>query len=164
MTTAETPQHKLTLKQERFVAHYLTTGNATQAYKNAGYTASTDLTARVEGSRLLAKPNVQLAIEHRKQLIAASSDESPEAVARELWKLARSGDTSASRVSALRTLADIYGLTAGSARELPDALNAMLDAVRLGIQAGSQQAAISERKVVEIAQPRTATTDSPDIV
>lgn len=53
-------------KQQRFVAEYLTTGNATQAAIAAGYSASG---AAVQGSRLLDTPEVQQAISEQQQVM-----------------------------------------------------------------------------------------------
>lgn len=39
--------------------HYAKTGNATESYKQAGYKYKTDGVARVQSSRLLAKPNIK---------------------------------------------------------------------------------------------------------
>lgn len=50
---------KLTVKQQRFCDEYIKSGNATQAYKKAGYSANTDSTASSEGSKLLRKPRIQ---------------------------------------------------------------------------------------------------------
>lgn len=50
---------KLTVKQEAFCLHYAKTGNATESYLAAGYKAKNNNIARVEASKLLAKPNIQ---------------------------------------------------------------------------------------------------------
>ena len=49
----------LTIKQRKFVKHYLATGNATESYRVAGYTANTYLVAKSGGSRLLTKADVK---------------------------------------------------------------------------------------------------------
>ena len=133
MTTAPP---KLTLKQERFVDFYLKLGNATDAYQRA-YDAQPE-PARRAASRLLTKVDIQQAIELRKQEIAEADEATPAAITAELWKLARHGDTSASRVSALRTLADIHGMMAGSQRDLPDATRALIAGFQAGLQQVSQ--------------------------
>lgn len=53
----------LTVKQEKFAQCYAKTGNATQAYIEAGYKATHVTVARTEGSRILAKPCVKARIE-----------------------------------------------------------------------------------------------------
>ena len=54
---------KLTPKQALFVAHYGNTMNATESYKVAGYAASTDNIAAVEGYKLLRIPKLKAAID-----------------------------------------------------------------------------------------------------
>lgn len=46
-------------KQAKFCLEFLRTGNATEAYKAAGYTPRSDAIAAVCASQLLRKPNVQ---------------------------------------------------------------------------------------------------------
>ena len=53
---------KLTVKQEKFVHEYLVSGNATLSYQKAGYSGR-KTTVRVEGCKLLTKPNIQHAIQ-----------------------------------------------------------------------------------------------------
>lgn len=48
----------LTIKQQRFVDEYIILGNATQAYKAAGYKAASDTIAASEGLKLLRNPKV----------------------------------------------------------------------------------------------------------
>jgi phage terminase small subunit len=55
----------LTPKQQRFVEEYLIDLNATQAYLRAGYKVK-PASARVQSCRLLADPNIALAIEEAK--------------------------------------------------------------------------------------------------
>lgn len=50
---------KLTEKQKRFADYYIESGNATEAYKRAGYSVKTDEAARVNASRLLTNANVR---------------------------------------------------------------------------------------------------------
>ncbi len=53
----------LTVKQEKFCQLYAQTGNATQAYKDCGYKYKNDTVARVESTRLVAKPSIKARIE-----------------------------------------------------------------------------------------------------
>ncbi len=46
-------------KQAKFCLEFLRTGNATEAYKAAGYTPRSDAVAAVCASQLLRKPNIQ---------------------------------------------------------------------------------------------------------
>ncbi|MBO5957528.1 MAG: terminase small subunit [Bacteroidales bacterium] len=50
---------KLTVKQEAFCLHYAKTGNATESYKQAGYSVKSDTVAGVEGHKLLKNPKVK---------------------------------------------------------------------------------------------------------
>lgn len=56
---------KLTIKQKRFADEYLISGNATDAYKKAGYRYSSDSMASVEGHKLLRNPKVSEYINKR---------------------------------------------------------------------------------------------------
>jgi phage terminase small subunit len=58
-------EDKLTIKMQKFVDYYIETTNATQAYKLAGYSASNDNIAGVEGHKLLKNPKIARAIEAR---------------------------------------------------------------------------------------------------
>jgi phage terminase small subunit len=60
-------ERPLTPKQQRFIDEYLIDLNATDAYRRAGYAARTDTVARVGGSRLLAKPNIAVAVAEAQQ-------------------------------------------------------------------------------------------------
>ena len=53
----------MTIKQKKFADEYIKTGNATQAYKNAGYSWKSDATARANGSKLLTKHNIKAYID-----------------------------------------------------------------------------------------------------
>jgi Terminase small subunit len=46
-------------RHERFIRHWRKTGNASEAYRLAGYQTTTALANRVNASRLLSKANVQ---------------------------------------------------------------------------------------------------------
>jgi len=57
----------LTPLQLRFVDHYMTNGgNATQAYRDAGYTASNEQTANTGGSKLVRSAKISGEIARRK--------------------------------------------------------------------------------------------------
>lgn len=57
-TAAALPE--LTAREGAFVLHYLRTGNATEAAREAGYS---ERTARKQGSEVLARPRVQRAVQ-----------------------------------------------------------------------------------------------------
>ena len=63
-----TKQPKLTPKQALFIDHYVETLNATESYVQA-FNAKNRDTARTESSKLLAKPNIKIAIEQRMEEI-----------------------------------------------------------------------------------------------
>ena len=59
-------------KQRKFADNYIKSGNATEAYVNAGYKVRSNETARANASRLLTNANVKAYIEKRlKQLESA---------------------------------------------------------------------------------------------
>lgn len=152
------PEPKLTERQQSFVNLYaLGTYSARDAYIKAGYSAKT---ADQAASRTLRIVKIQDAIAIRKQQLASTADSpqhalSPELVTRGLLSEAglvapRGDSTSASRVSALRTLADILGMTQGQAAQLPQVLGSFLEAVRAGhALASSQQSETLEARMLE---------------
>lgn len=59
-------------KQRKFADNYIKSGNATEAYVNAGYKVRSNKTARANASRLLTNANVKAYIQKRvKQLESA---------------------------------------------------------------------------------------------
>lgn len=56
---------KLTIKQKKFADEYIKTGNATDAYKKAGYKYSSDNLASVEGHKLLRNPKVKAYVDKK---------------------------------------------------------------------------------------------------
>ena len=58
---------KLSVKQKRFADEYIISGNATEAYKKAGYSASSDRVAGVEGHKLLRNPKIQTYLKERQK-------------------------------------------------------------------------------------------------
>ena len=63
---------KLTIKQKRFADEYIISGNATEAYKKAGYSASNDRVANVEGHKLLRNPKVQAHLDEQQKKLESS--------------------------------------------------------------------------------------------
>jgi len=55
---------KLTEKQKRFCDYFIELGNATEAYKKAGYAASNANIAGVEGKKLLSNPKLKTYIDN----------------------------------------------------------------------------------------------------
>lgn len=69
----------LTIKQRAFIDAYIKHGNATQAYIEAGYKASTNVVAGVEGHKLLKNPKIAKEIQSfqtisREKSIATAQD------------------------------------------------------------------------------------------
>ena len=68
-------EKKMSIKEENFCQIYAANGNATQAYKDAGYKWSNENVAGVTGWRMLQKPKIQrrikeIAAERRSERIA----------------------------------------------------------------------------------------------
>jgi phage terminase small subunit len=86
-----TPQddnsHGLTDQQRVFVRELMIDWNATAAYQRAGYTANYD-TARVESSRLLAKPNIQAELRDLVEARLERLDIDADKVLREVQRIA----------------------------------------------------------------------------
>lgn len=152
MTTTDAPQRKLTPKQAKFVEFYVANGgNSLQAARAAGYSESTALARSAEFSENVG---IQQAIAERQaDLTQASQQVTPEWVIEKLAERAASKTSPSASVAALRTLADILGMTSGRAGELPSALTGMLEALGRGLAAG-QNASLPESqraRVLEIA-------------
>lgn len=73
----------LTEKQRKFVEAYLASGNATQAYQQAGYQGNANVAA-VESHKILRNPKMQQALAARRAQLATASDVTPERVMAEL--------------------------------------------------------------------------------
>lgn len=57
----------LTIKQQKFIDEYIISGNATEAYKKAGYAWKSENTAGVNGYKLLKNHKIAAAIAKRSQ-------------------------------------------------------------------------------------------------
>lgn len=57
----------LTLKQQKFCDEYIISGNATEAYKKAGYAWKSENTAGVNGHKLLKNHKIAVALAKRAQ-------------------------------------------------------------------------------------------------
>lgn len=62
----------LTLKQQKFIDEYIISGNATDAYKKAGYAWKSENTAGVNGHKLLKNHKVANALKERSESISNS--------------------------------------------------------------------------------------------
>ena len=141
MPKVEREGELLTLKQDQLAYWYVITGDPKESALRAGYSESV---ARVDVYRYLEEPRIKAAIEyHSNQLktVAAHEQLDPEGVIRALSYEARAGDTSASRVSALRTIADILGQLGGGRSQLPPGSEELLEALARGLGSGVSQVA-----------------------
>lgn len=75
------PLNKLTIRKRMFILNYLKTYNATQAAKEAGYSAKT---ARSQGQRLLTNVDIQKAIAAAERRIESKISISKERILKEL--------------------------------------------------------------------------------
>jgi phage terminase small subunit len=77
---------------KRFADYYIETGNATESYKRAGYSASNDNIAGVESHKLLKNPKVFHYIEERNKQLESDRIADMEEV-KQFWTLTmRSGE------------------------------------------------------------------------
>lgn len=84
---------KLTIKQKRFADEYIISGNATEAYKVAGYKCNTDLIAGVEGHKLLKNPKIRAYIDNRLKELDDKAIMKIEEVMKRLTKIGRREET-----------------------------------------------------------------------
>lgn len=61
---------KLTIKRESFCLEYAASGNATEAYKKAGFAAKNDKVAGVEAHKLLKNPKIQARLQELAKEVA----------------------------------------------------------------------------------------------
>ena len=92
-SSSEAPDATLpepTGKRRRFADEYLIDLNATRAYRAAGYKASTDNTAGVEGSKLLRDPKVGAYVKARTKAAVEKAGITADRALQELGRLATS--------------------------------------------------------------------------
>lgn len=80
---------KLTLKQQAFCDCYIETGNATEAYKKAGYSYKNDNVAGVEGHKLLKNPKIEKYVTEHVEAIRSPVIASQEEVLERLTSVLR---------------------------------------------------------------------------
>jgi phage terminase small subunit len=107
------PKDKLTPKQQKFIAAYLATGNATQSYRKA-YNAKgmSDNASRVEAQKLLNHPAISLALLSSQKRVAERSEITAMDLVRELEEvqnLALADGQYAPVVAAIHLKAKILG-------------------------------------------------------
>lgn len=139
----------LTVKQDRF-AFLIASGHSQEdAAKEAGFAITS---SRHNAHRLMANEGIQQQVEHYRKQLARSEKLTPERVMAGLLTEAEAGDTSASRVSAWRTLADILGMTAGNRQQAPAGYLDLMEALGRGLAAG-REAKMLQAPTVEILPP-----------
>ena len=75
--------------REAFCLAYAQCGNATQAYKQAGYKVKTDSTARVNGSKLLTNADIQSRLQEIHDKIESEKIMGPKEMQERLTAIAR---------------------------------------------------------------------------
>lgn len=140
----------LTSKQQAFVEHFVITGNALQSARDAGYSESTAL---AKSSSWLENVGIQQAIASKKralEIAGKSQNVTPDWVISKLAERAADDTSPASSVSALRTLADILGMTAGARQQAPAGYTELMEALARGLAQGAQAHAIQQSRTLEI--------------
>lgn len=102
----------LTIKERRFVNAFCEHGNATRAYKEAGYAYRTESTAGSSAHKMRYKEKIQLAIQERFKLLAmkGSATVSESEALEELSKIVWSKDSSeGAKLKALDMLLKVNG-------------------------------------------------------
>lgn len=103
----------LTPKREKFVQAYIETGNASEAYRKAGYSPNaSDKTVNEAASRLLADSKVRARVDELKSHHAERHDVTVDDIRSMLLedrKFAREMETPAAAVAATMGLAKLYG-------------------------------------------------------
>ncbi|MEG1495524.1 MAG: PBSX family phage terminase large subunit [Bacilli bacterium] len=84
---------KLTIKQKAFADYYIELGNATEAYRQAGYKVTSEKVATVEASNNLAKPSIKAYIDKRMKEIESNRIAKAGEVLEYLTKVIRDEET-----------------------------------------------------------------------
>ena len=101
---------ELNIKQEKFCLEYSRSGNATEAYKIAGYKYSSDESARANAARLITNDNIQARLKELSQEIKSSKIADTTECQELLTEIARSKKIyPKDRVAALNTLLKAQG-------------------------------------------------------
>lgn len=86
--TYEELRNTLNAREQKFVSHYLVSGNATQAARKAGYSDSSPHTSQQIGYETLLKPEVAAAVQAGLDVMAQRCEVTAENVIRELATVA----------------------------------------------------------------------------
>jgi len=93
------PAQHLNVRQNRFVDHYLASGNASEAGREAGYSSKT---AEVQGRRLLQNATVRAEIARRRAEVAAKVGITAEYVLSELIRRAALAEAAGQHAAAIK--------------------------------------------------------------
>ena len=108
---------KLTQKQQRFVDEYIISGNATQSYRKAGYSAKSDNVAWSEASKLLRNPKVKAELDKRNAEIKSQKTMDMQEVMERLAAIAR-GETVEQQVTNKGTVVEVEPKTSDQIRAM----------------------------------------------
>ena len=108
---------KLTQKQQRFVDEYIISGNATQSYRKAGYSAKSDNVAWSEASKLLRNPKVKAELKKRNDEIKSQKTMDMQEVMERLAAIAR-GETVEQQVTNKGTVVEVEPKTSDQIRAM----------------------------------------------
>ena len=139
----------LTPKQQRFADLLLGGMPASRAYRGAGYRASTDGTAEVEGSRLLRNPKVAAYLGARRTGAAAKAELTLAGVLGELAEFARDQAIEAvHRLAAYKFLADQLARTTPIAVPVAERGTGMIDERAFGLALRTLEAVLEGRLAI----------------
>jgi len=111
----------LTPKQKRFCEEYIKDCNATQSYIRAGYRGN-ETTARIEGCKLLAKPNIQAYLQRLQRARSSRVEIDADRVLKEYARIAFSNVTDVLSF-------DGGGVTIKDSKDLSQDVTAALDSI-----------------------------------
>ena len=101
---------ELNIKQEKFCLEYSRSGNATEAYKIAGYKYSSDESARANAARLITNDNIQARLKELSEEVASAKIANTTECQELLTEIARNKKVfPKDRVAALNTLLKAQG-------------------------------------------------------
>jgi len=111
------PQQRMTLRQEKFIALYVDTGNGAESARKAGYSPGT---AKETAYEILTYPHIKAAIEAKRAEIAAENMGKREYFIRHLEQLAISATKEADRLRATEMLMKAQGWNAPEKQEITE--------------------------------------------
>ena len=100
----ESTDKPLNIRQARFVVEYMASGNASKAARIVGYKHP-----KVQGSRLLTKDNVKVAIQAHREHVMDDLEQKLAGYVAQLETESREADKSGTRVRAIELLIKVVG-------------------------------------------------------